>query len=192
MKPIFFPEKTQFRRWLEENHEKEKELWVGYYKKSSNLPSMTWSQSVDQALCFGWIDGLLKSIDEKSYMIRFTPRRPKSNWSAVNLKKVQKLTDRGLMTPAGIKVFKRREKSKSGAYSYERKSVSLAYDLERQFQAVKPAWDFFSSTTPSYRKKTIGWVMSAKRKETRQKRLAILIKYSEKNERIPQVSWKNK
>jgi len=124
LEPTFFPSPADFRTWLEANHDKAQELWVGYYKKRTSKPSITWSESVDQALCFGWIDGIRKSIDADSYMIRFTPRKPDSTWSAVNIKKVQELTEQGLMRPAGIKAFENRKEAKSGIYSYEQREHS--------------------------------------------------------------------
>ena len=184
MKPKFFPTQTDFRRWLEENHERETELLVGFYKVGSGKPSMTWSESVDQALCFGWIDGVRRSIDGESYSIRFTPRKPKSVWSAVNIKKVEELTAKGLMRSAGLAAFERRDEDKSRIYAYEKQAAKLSDECEKQFKANKKAWEFFQNQAPSYRKMVIHWVMSAKQEETRQRRLEKLIAESENERRV--------
>jgi uncharacterized protein YdeI (YjbR/CyaY-like superfamily) len=184
MKPKFFARQSDFREWLEMNHDKAQELWVGYYKKASGIPSITWPESVDEALCFGWIDGIRKSIDDKSYMIRFTPRNPKSNWSAVNIKRVEELTALGLMKPSGIEASQKRLENKSAQYSYERKHVKLADEYELKFKANKKAWEFFQSLPPSVKKLSTRWVMSAKREETRLKRLESLINASKEEQRI--------
>ncbi|MBD0331135.1 MAG: bacteriocin-protection protein, partial [Chitinophagaceae bacterium] len=148
MKPKFFPTPSDFRKWLEKNHDKKKELLVGFHKVSTGKPSITWPQSVDQALCFGWIDGIRKSIDKDSYCIRFTPRNPKSNWSAVNIKKVAELTQKGLMHPAGIAAFEKREESRSAIYGYENEPIKLATKYEKQFKANKKAWRFYEAQPP--------------------------------------------
>ena len=180
MKPTFFATPSAFRKWLEEHHETAQELWVGFYKTSSGKPSITWPEAVDQALCFGWIDGVRKGIDDLSYTIRFTPRKPHSIWSAVNIKRAQELARLSLMRPAGLKAFEERDQKKSGLYSYEqRKSSQLDPAYENQFKANKKAWDFFQSKPPSYQQPAIWWVMSAKQEETRLKRLARLIEDSE-------------
>jgi uncharacterized protein YdeI (YjbR/CyaY-like superfamily) len=180
LQPTFFATPSEFRTWLEEHHETIQELWVGFYKKGSGRPSITWPESVDEALCFGWIDGLRKGIDEISYTIRFTPRKPRSNWSAVNIKRVAELTDLRRMRPAGLKAFEARAEEKSGIYAYEqRHAAELDAAEEQQFRANKPAWDFFQSQAASYRKTAIWWIISAKKAETRHKRLATLIEDSE-------------
>ncbi len=180
VKPTFFATPSAFRTWLEEHHETAQELWVGFYKTSSGKPGITWPEAVDQALCFGWIDGVRKGIDDASYTIRFTPRKPQSIWSTVNVKRAQELDRLGLMHPAGLKAFEERDQKKSGLYSYEqRKSSQLAPAYEKQFKANKKAWDFFQSKPPSYQQPAIWWVMSAKQEETRLKRLARLIEDSE-------------
>ena len=191
MELIFFAHQSDFRTWLEKNHNKEQELWVGYYKKATKKPSLTWSESVDQALCFGWIDGLRKSIDEESYKIRFTPRKPNSNWSAVNLKKMEELKKKGLMMPAGIAIFEKRNEKKIQQYSFERENVRLDATFEKKFKENIKAWDFFQKMPPSYRKPAIWWVMSAKQEATRQKRLDLLIQCSEEGKKIPQLRRKN-
>lgn len=160
---------------------------IGYYKTSAGNPSVTWSESVDQALCFGWIDGIRKSLDETSYMNRFTPRRPGSIWSEINIKKVEELTRKGLTHPAGLEAFNKRDEKKSRIYSYERKIVQLDKNSEKLFQQNKKALKFFQSQPPSYQKPVISWVMSAKHDETKQKRLATLIKDSEEEQRIKQL-----
>lgn len=167
------------------HHAKERELWVGYYRKDSGRASITWPESVDEALCFGWIDGIRKSIDEESYMIRFTPRKPTSNWSEVNIKRVAVLTREGRMQSAGREAFRNRAEAKSGIYAYEqRKTGTLDPEFEAQFRAHAVAWKFFEAQPPSYRKTMIWWVVSAKREETRRKRLARLIEDSRKGRRV--------
>jgi len=180
MNPIFFAKQSDFRKWLQKNHTKETELVVGFYKVGSGKPSMTWSQSVDEAICFGWIDGVRRSIDEESYQIRFTPRKPSSIWSAVNIKKIQTLTKQGLMQPAGLASFEKRQEARSKIYSFETADVALPKELEKKFKANKKAWDYFQLLAPSYKKTSIHWVISAKQEATKLKRLDILIKDSEK------------
>ncbi len=176
MKPIFFAAPGEFYAWLEDNAETATEVFVGFYKKATGKPSMTWSESVDQALCFGWIDGVRTSGDAESYVIRFTPRRKGSNWSAVNIRKVGELTEQGLMRPAGLAAFERRTKDRSSVYSYEQRySAVLTPEQEAEFKANAAAWDWFNLQAPSYRQTAIYWVVSAKREETRQKRLAALV-----------------
>ena len=173
--PTFFAKQSDFRKWLQKNHKTETELLVGFHKVDSGKPSMTWSQSVDEALCFGWIDGVRKSIDKESYQIRFTQRKPTSIWSAVNIKKVEELTKQGLMQPAGLASFEKRIQSKSKRYSYEKDEVELTPNFKKQFKANKEAWDYFQSLAPSYRKVSTHWVMSAKQETTQIKRLNQLI-----------------
>ena len=183
MKPYFFPTLYDFRDWLERHHDKSKELWVGFYKKASGKPTMTWSDAVDVALCFGWIDGIRKKIDEDSYVNRFTPRRSGSKWSAINVNKVKLLQKQGLMHPAGLKRF--HERKDAAGYSYEqRKGVELDQKYEKQFRSSKKAWTFFQKQPPWYRRVMIYWVMSAKQEETRARRLLKLIQTSEKGKRL--------
>jgi uncharacterized protein YdeI (YjbR/CyaY-like superfamily) len=177
--PMFFPTQKLFREWLEKNHDKETELFVGYYKVKSEYPSMTWSESVDQALCFGWIDGVRSSIDEHSYQIRFTPRRKRSIWSPVNLEKIEKLTKEGLMQKAGVEIFKGRPEAKSSDYAFRKKELNLPSDFEKQFKKNSKAWDYFNSLAPSYKKLSIHWVISAIQDKTKIKRLNELIASSE-------------
>ncbi len=179
MTPTFFKRQSDFRKWLQKNHLKETELLVGFYKVGSGKPCMTWSQSVDEALCFGWIDGVRKNIDEDSYQIRFTQRKPTSIWSAVNIKKVEALTEQGLMQPAGLASFEKRTESKSKIYSHEKEGVELPASFRKQFKANKKAWNYFQSLSPSYKKTSIHWVLSAKQEVTRIKRLNDLIADSE-------------
>jgi uncharacterized protein YdeI (YjbR/CyaY-like superfamily) len=181
----FFATPVEFRAWLEANHAQASELWVGFHKKGSGLPSMTWPEAVDEALCFGWIDGVRKSIDETSYANRFTPRKSRSTWSAVNIKRVRELVAEGRMRPAGLRAFAARADDKSGTYSYEqRDAVELGDAYERQFRAKHAAWDFCQAQAPSYRKAAIWWVVSAKKEETRQRRLTALIDDSAAGRRI--------
>lgn len=189
MKATFFESAAAFRRWLEKSHKKEDELIVGYYKINTGKPSMTWSESVDQALCFGWIDGIRRKIDDESYCIRFTPRRPRSNWSAVNICKMEDLIEKGLMTPAGLAVYQLREEEKSRIYAYEKREVRFSPEYRRLFTANRDAWKYFQSMPKSYRKPATNWVMSAKREETRLKRLHTLIADSEAGRKIKPLSY---
>jgi uncharacterized protein YdeI (YjbR/CyaY-like superfamily) len=184
MKPIFFATSTEWRAWLEKNHADKSEVFVGFYRKASGRPTMTWSEAVDQALCFGWIDGVRKGIDDISYTNRFTPRRPDSNWSAVNIKKVEELTKQGLMRPAGLAAFERRFTERTKNYSYERANAKLDDSYEKRFRANKGAWAFWESQPAGYRRTATWWVVSAKKVETRQRRLAALIEDSVKGRRI--------
>ena len=178
MTPIFFAKPSDFRKWLQKNHKKETELLVGFHKVGSGKPSMTWSQSVDEALCFGWIDGVRKSIDKDSYQIRFTRRKPTSIWSAINIKKMEELSKQGLMQPAGFASFEKRTEGKSKIYSYEKEEPQLSQNFIRLFKANKKAWNYFQSLAPSYKKVSTHWVMSAKQEATRLKRLNQLISES--------------
>lgn len=175
MGPIIFANQKDFRKWLEKNHKKEIELLVGFYKVDSGKPSMTWSQSVDEALCFGWIDSVRKSIDKDSYQIRFTPRKPTSIWSAINIQKIAELTKQGRMYPAGLEIFEKRKDNTSKIYSYENEEVKFSSELEKIFKANKKAWKYFQSLAPTYRKPSTNWVMSAKLESTKLKRLNELI-----------------
>lgn len=189
MKPVFFATQSRFRAWLQKHHAKSRELLVGFYKKDSGKPSLTWPESVEEALCFGWIDGIRKSIDDVSYTIRFTPRKPRSNWSTVNIKRVKELKKLGRMHSAGMKAFEARADEKSANYSYEqRHAANLGTAFEKQFRSDKKAWDYFQAQPPSYRKAAIWWVVSAKKDETKQKRLAQLIQDSKNSRSIPPLS----
>ncbi|HVT05731.1 MAG TPA: YdeI/OmpD-associated family protein [Thermoanaerobaculia bacterium] len=184
----FFANPTAFRKWLKKNHATESELLVGFYKKDSGRPSMTWPESVDEALCFGWIDGVRKRIDEVSYSIRFTPRKPTSNWSAVNIRRVAELTSLGRMEPAGVRAFERRREDRSSIYAYENAPRTLDPDDEKEFQSNRKAWKYFSGQAPSYRRVAIYWVVSAKRLETRARRLKLLIDDSAAERRLAQYT----
>lgn len=183
MKPTFFATAAELREWLENNHATTTELLVGFYKRGSGKPSITWQELVDEELCFGWIDGVRQGIDDVSYANRITPRKPRSTWSAVNIARAKELIRRGRMHPAGLTAFERRTDERSAIYSYEqRKAAHLDRAAERTFRANKKAWAFFQSLAPSYQRAAIWWVISAKRAETREKRLATLVRDSQ-NER---------
>lgn len=184
MKPKFFPTQEDFRRWLEEHHEKESELIVGFYNVKSGKRSMTWSEAVDQALCFGWIDGVRRKVDEESYSNRFTPRRAASNWSAVNIKKVEELTEKGLMKPAGIAAYEKRKDEKSAVYAYENELKKFSGEFQKRFEANEKAWRFFEKQANWYKKQMINWVMTAKQDATRERRLEKLIAESENEKRL--------
>jgi uncharacterized protein YdeI (YjbR/CyaY-like superfamily) len=184
MTPTFFKNQDEFRKWLEKNHDKETELIVGFYKVDSGRHNMSWSQSVDQALCFGWIDGIRRSIDKESYCIRFTPRRPGSIWSAVNIKKFNELTKKGLMNEAGTTLFVNRKVSETTLYSFENEKRTLPENFEDEFKSDKQAWEFFSKQAPSYKKTAIFYIMSAKQEETRVRRLRKTITESGKGNKI--------
>ncbi len=180
----YFKSPTDFRKWLNKNHATTQELWVGYYKKKSQQPSITWPESVDEALCFGWIDGIRKSVDESRYIIRFTPRRPGSIWSTVNIKRAGELAGKGLMQASGTAAFNVRKENKSGIYSYEQRSAELDRPYERKLRQNKAAWNFFYAQTPSYRKAIVWWIVSAKQEVTRLKRLEKLVKESATGKRL--------
>ncbi|MES2590791.1 MAG: YdeI/OmpD-associated family protein [Bacteroidota bacterium] len=192
MNPIFFPKQADFRKWFQKNHETEKELLVGFYKVDSGKSSITWPQSVDEALCFGWIDGIRRSIDKESYCIRFTPRKSTSIWSAINIKKVEDLTEKGLMYPAGFKAFAKRKENKSKIYAYEMESLELSAQFEKTFKANKKAWANFTSMPPSYKKTAIHIIMTAKQDTTRITRLHELISASEAGEKIKRLDYQKK
>lgn len=174
---VFFNNQEEFNDWLEEHHAEASEIWVGYFGISTGRESLTWSASVDAALCFGWIDGIRKTIDKQSYKIRFTPRKVNSVWSAVNVKKVKALIQLGKMRPEGMHVFNNRTDAQG--YSSEQRNVELAKEYEEQIKANQTAWLFFTNLSPSYKRDSIWWVMSAKKEETRLRRLGILIASSE-------------
>jgi uncharacterized protein YdeI (YjbR/CyaY-like superfamily) len=187
LKPRFFKTASEFRAWLETNHALRAELSVGFYKKASGQPSISWHESVDQALCFGWIDGVRKSLGDDSYTVRFTPRKPKSKWSAVNIRRVKELDKVGHMHPAGIQAFAGAE-AQPPSYSYEqRKTARLNPGQEKQFRANKRAWTFFQSQPPWYRRTATWWVISARKEDTRQSRLRRLIADSAEERSIAAV-----
>jgi uncharacterized protein YdeI (YjbR/CyaY-like superfamily) len=182
--PKFFKSSAAFRKWLAANHAKSKELWVGFYKKGSGKPSITWPESVDEALCFGWIDGVRKSIDAESYKIRFSPRKPSSIWSAVNIRNMDRLIKKKRVAPVGMKAYKARKENRSGIYSYEQRPVELVEPYASQFQRNRAAWQFFQAQPPGYRKIMTWWIVSAKQEQTRLARLEKLIDVSAKRQRM--------
>jgi len=187
--PRFFASPAEWRAWLEKHHADAEELWVGFYKRQSGRPSITWPESVDGALCFGWIDGVRKSIDQVSYKIRFTPRKPRSIWSAINTKRAKELSKLGLMQAAGLAAFEKRDGDRSAIYAYEqRKSAKMSSEFEKQFRANAGAWAFFKAQAPWYQRTSTYWVISAKKQETRVKRLAILIDCSARLRPIPSLN----
>jgi len=184
MHPRFFATPAAFRKWLAANHAKSKELWVGYYKKNSGKPSIDWPQSVDEALCFGWIDGIRKTIDEESYKIRFTPRKPGSIWSAVNVRNVERLIKEKRMRAAGLKAYEAKKEYRSGIYAYEQRPAELVEPYASKLKRHKKAWEFFQAQPPYYRKLMTWRIISAKQEETRIKRLEELIEVSAKGKRM--------
>jgi uncharacterized protein YdeI (YjbR/CyaY-like superfamily) len=189
--PTFFPTEADFRRWLAANHTTAPELLVGFWKKGSGRASIDWPQARDQALCFGWIDGIRKSLGEDAYTIRFTPRRKGSIWSKVNVERFDALKAAGLMTPAGEAAYER-DKHRSGLYSYEKPFASLTAEEERLFRKDKAAWADWQNRPPGYRKTVLGWIAGAKKPETRAKRLSELITVSAEGRRLPQYDWQKK
>ena len=186
--PRFFSTPQAFRTWLAKNHERRTELWVGFRKRSTGRASITWDEAVEEALCVGWIDGIRKPVDEDSYAIRFTPRKAGSTWSAVNVRRVGELVRAGRMQPAGLKAFEKRTAERTGVYSYERAHAKLNPAAERAFRANRAAWEFWESRPPWYRRTATWWVVSAKREETRQRRLATLIDDSAHGRLIAQLA----
>lgn len=184
MKVTFFRTPSDFRKWLKQNRVTAPELWVGYYKKGSGKPTITWPESVDEALCFGWIDGIRQRVDELSYKIRFTPRRKTSVWSAINIKRVEVLTAEGRMQPVGLKAFEARRENKSGIYAYEQRRAQLEEPYGGMLRKNKAAWNFFETQAPWYRKQISWWVVSAKKEETRRARLQKLIEQSARGKRL--------
>lgn len=179
MSPTFFKTQSAFRAWLQKHHRTETELWVGYWKKDTGRPSITWQESVDEALCFGWIDGLRKSIDAERYTNRFTPRRPGSVWSAVNERRALELITEGRMRAAGRKAFEARDPEQTVVYQFELDPPLLA-----TLKAHRAAWEFLQAQPPGYRRRVIWRVMSAKRQETRARRLRELIEISSTGRRL--------
>jgi len=180
VKAKFFKSQTAFRQWLEKNHASAKELVVGFYKKQTGKPSITYPEALDEALCFGWIDGVRKSLDDDSYTIRFSPRKPNSIWSNVNVRHVERLKQLGQMAPPGLAAFDARDPKRTGVYSFENRPRELTPAYEKAFRLNKKAWQFFQQEPPSIKRICIFWVMSAKQEETRQRRLSQLIESSAK------------
>jgi uncharacterized protein YdeI (YjbR/CyaY-like superfamily) len=182
---VYFEGPAELGKWLEKHHASEAELWVGYYKKDSGRPSLTWAESVDEALCRGWIDGIRKSIDDRRYTIRFTPRKPGSVWSAINIRRAEELIAAGRMRPRGLEAFRARREDRARIYSYEQAGPKLGAGHQRRFKADPKAWKFFRTRTDWYRRTASWWVVSAKKEETREKRLAVLITCSREERPIP-------
>ncbi|WP_406693854.1 YdeI/OmpD-associated family protein [Singulisphaera sp. Ch08] len=190
MTAIYFATPVEFRNWLARNHSKAEALLVGFYKKGTGQPSMTWSESVDEALCFGWIDGVRKGVDVDRYTIRFTPRKAGSIWSSVNVRKVQELTEQGRMQPGGLAAFEKRKDARSGIYSHEQDGVELPEPYLGILRGNAVACEFFEKQAASYRKAASWWVASAKQEKTRLSRLEKLVACSANAERVPQFTWK--
>ena len=186
--PRFFADPEDFRTWLEEHHATETELLVGFWKKGSGRPSITWPESVDAALCFGWIDGIRRSLGADGYSIRFTPRTARSTWSAANVRRAQELIELGRMTPAGLRAFEARREDDTGVYSYEQRTADLPEPYASRLREHRDAWDFFQSRPPSYRKAAMWWIVSAQREETRLRRRATLIDDSSHGRTIPPLT----
>lgn len=187
--PIYFTTPDEFRDWLAEHHDSKPELIVGFYKAKSGIPGITWSEAVDEALCYGWIDSIGRRVDDKRRTIRFSPRRKGSIWSAVNVAKVEKLTAEGRMRPAGLAAYALRTEEKTAIYSFERKEEAvLSAEQQQEFQANATAWEFFESQAPSYRRAAIHWVITAKRQETRDRRFATLLDDSAAGRRVKHLA----
>jgi len=191
-KITYFKSAAAFQRWLEVNHARVSEIWIGFFKKHSGKGGLTYAEAVDEALCFGWIDGLKKRVDDLSYTHRFTPRKPRSNWSRINIQHVQRLKKAGRMTPAGLEAYAARVPERSGIHSFENAPRELAAADERQFKADEIAWEFFQRQPPGYRRIATWWVISAKKPETRARRLGRLIAESRNGRRLGQVGGSNK
>src|SRR5216683_8221760 len=186
-----FNSSAEFREWLETNHDRVSELWLGFYNKRTDKKSITYREALDEARCFGWIDGVRKSINQTTYKQRFTPRKAKSYWSAVNTRRAGELAKLGRMASAGVKAFERRA-SDSGKYSFESRPKKLPSSYEKQFKANPAAWEFFRTQAPWYQRTSSFWVVSAKQEETRQRRLATLISDSQKGRRLDMLTPKVK
>jgi uncharacterized protein YdeI (YjbR/CyaY-like superfamily) len=192
MKPKFFNSPEQFREWLEQNHNSETELLIGFHKKSSGKKSITYAEALDEALCFGWIDGVRKSLNETSYIQRFTPRKPRSIWSLVNVRHIERLKKEGRMHAAGLEAYARRDPKRTGIYSFENRPRELSPAYEKTFRQNKKAWQFFQEQPPSYKRLMIFRTMSAKKEETQLRRLKQLIESSEKGVRMGAIDAKTK
>jgi uncharacterized protein YdeI (YjbR/CyaY-like superfamily) len=189
VKPVFFPSPAEFGAWLDQHHETASELLVGFHKKGTGKPSITWPESVEQALRFGWIDGVRRSLGDESYTIRFTPRKRTSNWSAVNVAKVEELKRRGLMAPAGLRAYAARTPERTAVYAFERAEAAvLPPELEGRLRANAAAWEWFAARPAGYRRTATHWVISAKRDETRRRRLQQLIDCSAEGRNVPPLA----
>ena len=187
MEVLFFKNPSELKFWFAQNHDKFSEVWVGYYKKGTNKASITWDESVEEAICYGWIDGIRKSIDKESYKIRFTPRKKSSIWSLKNIKTVEKLIKENRMESTGLKAFELRKEEKSGIYAFEQKKIAFSKEFEKVFKQNSKAWKFFTDQPPYYKKTATHWVMSAKQEKTRIKRMEALIQDSENQFKIKQL-----
>lgn len=192
MDPKFFSSAEKFRQWLDKNHDRVSELLVGLHKKGSGKKSITYAEALDEALCFGWIDGVRKNLNETSYTIRFTPRKPKSIWSNVNVRHVERLKKEGRMLQPGLEAYALRDPKRTGIYAFENRPKEFSPAYEKKFRANKAAWEFFQTMAPSLRRTYIFWVMSAKREETQLHRLGLLIASSEKGVRYGKLIAKPK
>jgi uncharacterized protein YdeI (YjbR/CyaY-like superfamily) len=184
MTPKFFSTPKQFREWLERNHDSATELLLGFHKTSSGKKSITYSEALDEALCYGWIDGVRKNVNETSYTIRFTPRKARSIWSLVNVKHIERLTKEGRMQPAGVEAYERRDPKRTGIYAFENRPREFSPEFEKAFRKNKAAWTFFEKQPPGYKRVIVFWVMEAKKEETRMKRFKQLVELSEKGLRL--------
>jgi uncharacterized protein YdeI (YjbR/CyaY-like superfamily) len=185
MKARYFRSAAEFRRWLEANHGTANEIWLGFYKKGSTRRGITNAEALDEALCFGWIDGVRHGVDAERYANRYSPRTPTSYWSEINTKRALELIEEGRMQPAGLAAFERRDVARTKAYSFEQKTAALSPEQERGFRRNRSAWRFWEAQPPGYRRTASWWVISAKREDTRARRLSALIEHSARGERIP-------
>jgi uncharacterized protein YdeI (YjbR/CyaY-like superfamily) len=185
---VIFASAAEFRAWLTEHHDTAGEVWAGFFKKGAAKTSISYAEAVEEALCFGWIDGITRRVDDEVYTTRFTPRRKRSNWSAANIAKVAGLEAAGRMHPAGLRAFEQRDRSKDARYSYENSPRELPAEAEAQLRADPAAWAHWQSSTPSYRRTATYWVMSAKREETRARRLATLVADSAAGRRVKRLA----
>ena len=192
MKPKFFSTPEKFREWLERNHDSTTELLLGFHKKSAATKSITYPEALDEALCYGWIDGVRKNLDETSYTIRFTPRKPRSIWSLVNVRHVERLKNEGRMRPAGLEAYERRDPKRTGIYAFENRPREFSPEFEKAFRKNKTAWSFFEKQPPGYKRVIIFWVMEAKKEETRLKRFKQLVEVCEKGLRLGMLQPKSK
>jgi uncharacterized protein YdeI (YjbR/CyaY-like superfamily) len=187
-KPLYFRTPSDLRAWFEANHASARELLLAYFKKDSGKPSVTWPESVDEALCVGWIDGVRRSIDEERYVIRFSPRRPGSIWSAINMRRARALAKEKRMRPAGLEAFAARQENKIGVYSYEKRPAGLVEPYRSVLKKNRKAWAFYEAQPGSYKRAACWWILSAKKEETRRQRLARLVELSAGGRRIPQFT----
>jgi uncharacterized protein YdeI (YjbR/CyaY-like superfamily) len=188
MEAIYFDSAADLRRWLEEHHDRASELLIGFHRKSSGRPGLTYPEAVEEALCFGWIDGITRRVDLGRWAVRFTPRKARSNWSLINTRRAAQLEKEGQMAPAGLRAYEARDRTRSGAYTYEQRFQPFESTQEATFRRNARAWSFFQAQPPSYRRAATLWVISAKREETRQRRLANLIEHSNRGERLPALT----